>query len=191
MKRFFVPWAVILTMFCVTAVHAETYQSKGHKVSVSGTSTLHDWECPANKLYSKGDLTINNGDLQAVNSLWVEVEVKSIKSEKEAMDEKIYEALKADNAPKITFQLLKTKSIEKKGSEWVITANGTLTVAGNAQNVDLQVTAKIMPNGEVHFQGSKKMKMTTFKVDPPTAMWGVIKSGDDITVSFEMTMKKG
>jgi hypothetical protein len=35
------------------------------------------------------------------------------------------------------------------------------------------------------------MKMTSFKVDPPTAMWGVIKSGDDITVNFTLVLKKG
>jgi hypothetical protein len=33
------------------------------------------------------------------------------------------------------------------------------------------------------------MKMTNFDVDPPSAMFGAIKAGDKITVSFDLYMK--
>ncbi len=183
--------AIVAGLLVSGTLQAEKYSSKSSTVTVAGTSTLHDWSCPAHTVNAVSDLTLNGADLATVNSMWVEVMVKSIKSEKEAMDDKIYEALKADNNPKITFQMLKMKSIEKKNGEYAIVANGTMTIAGSAQNVDLNVTAKILPNGDIEFKGSKKMKMTSFKVDPPTAMWGVIKSGDDITVSFSLTVKKG
>ncbi len=191
MRQSFWISALMVVVLAGSAVNAEKYSSKSCKMSVAGTSTLHDWSCPASKVSSNSDLTISGTDLQAVNSLWLEVEVKSIKSEKEAMDEKIYDALKADQHQKITFQLLRTKSIERKGNDFVVTVNGTMTIAGSAQNVDLVATGKILANGDVQFSGTKKMKMTTFKVDPPTAMWGVVKSGDDITVSFDLVLKKG
>ncbi len=191
MRKFVWMSVLLVAVLATTAMQAEKFSSKSCKMSVSGTSTLHDWSCPASRVSSNADITVNAGEIQAVNSLWLEVDVKSIKSEKEAMDEKIYEALKADAHQKITFQLLKTKSIEKKGNDFSIVANGTMTVAGNAQNVDLTVTGKILANGDLEFSGVKKMKMTTFKVDPPSAMWGVVKSGDDISVNFTLVMKKG
>lgn len=193
MKRFSLVVASMLALLMsgTTDVQAERYSMKAHKMTVAGTSTLHDWKCPATKLNANGDISMQNNDLQSVNSLWVDVESKSIKSDKDAMDEKIYEALKAESYEKITFQMSKMKSIEKKGDSYAVIALGNLTIAGVVKPTELTVTAKVLPNGDVEFSGSKTMRMTQFNVDPPTAMWGVIKAGDEITIAFTLTMKKG
>ncbi|MFM2133293.1 MAG: hypothetical protein RL156_574 [Bacteroidota bacterium] len=182
---------LLLMMVAATAVQAEKVTMKSHKMTVAGTSTLHDWKCPATKLVSNGDVTMEGSDLKSVNNLWVEVESKSIKSEKDAMDEKIYEALKTDAYQKITFQMGKMKSIEKKGDAYSIVASGNLTIAGVSKPVELTVVAKVLPGGDLEFSGSKTMRMTMFNVDPPTAMWGVVKAGDEITIAFTLTMKRG
>jgi hypothetical protein len=181
---------VLLVLVAGTGVRAEKYTMKSHKLTVAGTSTLHDWKCPALKLSANGDLNVQGSELRGVNSLWLEVDPKSIKSDKEAMDEKIYEALKTDSYQKITFQMNKMKSIEKKGDDWVIVAGGNLTVAGVSKPIELTVEGKVLPGGDIEFSGSKTIRMTFFNVDPPTAMWGVIKAGDEITIAFNLTMKK-
>ena len=183
--------AIVLLVFATTVGLAEKYSTKGFKMTVAGTSTLHDWEVPASKLNSTGDMSITSGELQAISSFWVEVESKSLHSGKESMDDKMYDALKADDFQKITFQLGKIKSMTKNGSDWNVVANGNMNIAGVTQNMDLNVTVKVLQNGDVEVSGSKKLKMTSFKMDPPTAMLGVIKSGDEVTISFTVTMKKG
>ncbi|MFM8569096.1 MAG: YceI family protein [Candidatus Kapaibacterium sp.] len=185
-------WVMMAIMILVagTVVRADKYTVKSHKMTVTGTSTLHDWKCPALKLSANGDVVVQGNELRGVNSLWLEVYPRSIKSDKDAMDEKIYEALKTDSYLKITFQMNKMKSIEKKGDEWVIVAGGNLTVAGVSKPVELTVEGKILPGGDIEFTGSKTFRMTTFNVDPPTAMWGVVKAGDEITVAFDLTMKR-
>lgn len=182
---------LLLMMIGVPSAQAEKVTVKSHKMTVAGTSTLHDWKCPASKLVSTGDVTMEGSDLKSVNNLWVEVESKSIKSDKDAMDEKIYEALKTDAYQKITFQMAKMKSIEKKGDAYSIVASGNLTIAGVSKPVELTVVGKILLGGDIEFSGSKTMRMTMFNVDPPTAMWGVVKAGDEITIAFTLTMKRG
>jgi polyisoprenoid-binding protein YceI len=85
----------------------------------------------------------------------------------------------------------KMKSIEKKGDAYSIVAAGNLTIAGVSKPVELTVVAKVLPGGDLEFSGSKTMRMTMFNVDPPTAMWGVVKAGDEITIAFTLTMKRG
>jgi polyisoprenoid-binding protein YceI len=182
---------LLLMMIGVPSAQAEKVTVKSHKMTVAGTSTLHDWKCPASKLVSTGDVTMEGSDLKSVNNLWVEVESKSIKSDKDAMDEKIYEALKTDAYQKITFQMAKMKSIEKKGDAYSIVASGNLTIAGVSKPVELTVVGKVLPGGDIEFSGSKTMRLTMFNVDPPTAMWGVVKAGDEITIAFTLTMKRG
>lgn len=181
---------MLLVMLGSSVMSAERYSAKSHSMTVAGTSTLHDWKCPATKLTATGDLTMQGNEIRSVNSLWVEVEATSIKSDKDAMDEKIYEALKTDSYQKITFQLNKMKSIEKKGDNWLVVAAGNLTVAGVTKPIELTVEGKVLPGGEVEFTGSKAFRMTMFNVDPPTAMWGVVKAGDEVTIAFNLKMKK-
>jgi len=182
----------LLAILLVPTARADKYSSKAHKMIVSGTSTLHDWEAPASNLSAKGDFAIQTTSLQAISSLNLTCLAKSIKSPKgEDMDEKIYEALKADEFPNITFTLSKVNSITKSGEEWVVEATGMLTIGGNARSVDMSVKAKIEADGDIIFTGSKKIKLSGFNLERPSAMLGMIKCGDDITLTFSLTMKKG
>lgn len=192
MKKIIFILSLALLIISLNSVKAEKYTSSSHKMIIAGTSTLHDWQAPANKMNAKSDLTIAGGVLQSVNSMYVECESKSIKSPKgESMDEKIYDALKTDDFSKITFNLTKVKSITKSGNDYIVETTGNLTIAGNTQSIDLTVKATVAADGSVTFSGTKQFKMSTFKVDPPTAMLGVIKCGDSITLTFDLNMKKG
>ena len=43
---------------------------------------------------------------------------------------------------------------------------------------------------KITFSGEKELKMTDFNVTPPTAMFGAIKSGDDITIKYDVVFTR-
>lgn len=191
MKRSISLLALAILVVGTTQVFADKYGDKAHKMVINGTSTLHDWEAPLNNMKARADFSVVGTELTGLTSFWVECDVMSIKSEKgESMDEKIYEALKSEENPKIVYNLSQVKSLTKKGSDFVLETLGTLKVAGKTVTIDMTVTAKVNANGEVMFSAEKKLKMSQFDMDRPSAMLGVIKAGDDVTVSFDVTMKK-
>ncbi len=162
---------------------------KSFKMSVSGTSTLHNWESGVNKVSVKSDLTINEAGLQAINSMSVEVDATSIKSTKGAMmDKKTWEALKTTQFPKITYQLTRIESITPNGAEYDIKALGNLTIAGVKLPIDMNVKGKLLNGGNLSFKGDKKLKMSDFKMEAPTALMGTIKTGNEITVHFDIVL---
>lgn len=192
MKRF----GSVLTLLVGLVVSAVVVRADGfvyasHKMIIHGTSTLHDWKCPTNKMKAKGDITLAGSELQAVNSIWVEADALSIKSDKEDMDDKIYEALKTEEFKNITFNMTKVKSMTKKGAEWVLETSGKLTIAGKTNEVDMTVKATVDASGNVTFKGEKKLLMTAFGMTPPKAMLGMIKAGDEIKLDFTLTLKRG
>src|SRR5689334_15554650 len=80
---------------------------------VTGTSTLHDWRCIAEK--QSGTAVIKTGDVLEVKSLTTRIAAKSLKSIKEngkyyddAMDKNAYKALEADKHPEIVYTLTGT-----------------------------------------------------------------------------------
>jgi len=64
-------------------------------------------------------------------------------------------------------------------------STGILSIAGNEQEVEVAVTGQLTAEGQLTFKGSKALKFSDFDIEPPSAMFGQIVCGDEITVHFE------
>ncbi|MBF4466600.1 YceI family protein [Flavobacterium sp. LC2016-12] len=149
--------------------------------SVSGTSTLHDWEMKSSSGTGTGNLEITNSKLTAIESLSVILLSESIKSEKKSMDKVAYETLKTDKQKNIKYVL---KSAEKLNeTTWELT--GTYTIAGVSKILKTTLKTIITKDG-VNMQGSNKITFADFGMKSPTALLGTIKTGQDLTLKFNL-----
>lgn len=185
-------YLVLLFVSVLTWANAQgNYRSTQFTMSIKGTSNLHDWESVAKEARANGSVTVDAGTLKAIPSLTVEVPVKSIKSPKgSVMDNKTYDALKAKSFPNITFKLEKVTNLTKKADTYDINATGALTIAGVTNKIEMYVKGKVAADGSVTFSGSKKLKMTDYKIDPPTALFGTMTTGNDIEIVFQVVLKQ-
>ena len=158
---------------------------------IKGTSNLHDWESTAKEVRANGSATVATGVLKSIQSLQVEIPVKMIKSAKGSiMDNKTYDALKANSNPNIVYKLEKVTSLNKKGDAYDINTSGYLSIAGATNKIDLYVSGKVGGDGSLTFSGSKKLKMTDYKIKPPTALLGTMTTGDEIEIVFQVSLKQ-
>lgn len=180
-----------MLLFAATfTLHAQSVrQVKSFKMSVAGSSTLHDWESTVNKVSAKAEIASSEGAIQSIKSLNVEVDAKSIVSTKgKVMDNKTWETLKADKHPKITYKLTKVESITKSGYEYMVKTTGNLTIAGVTKSVALDAKGKVLSNGDVEFSGSKLVVLSDFGMEQPTALMGTVKVGKEVTVKYSVVM---
>lgn len=178
---------LLVSIFLLTTSFAfgqKAYSLKSHKVSVDGTSSIHDWSSDVTKLEWAGQLAVDGQTLKAIQNVVVTIPVESIKSEKgDMMDEKTYEAFVAEKNPKITFKLT---SAAITGPN--IKANGTLTMAGVTKPIVMNVAAKVLADGSVRLSGSQSINMKDYKMIPPKAVMGTIKVGEKVILLFELTV---
>ena len=136
------------------------YQIANFSLVIKGTSNLHDWESTAKEVRARGAMTSVAGVLKSIESLTVEIPVKTIKSPKGSiMDNKTYDALKAGSSPNITYKLGKVTGLSKKGDGYDINTVGYLTIAGVTNTIDMYVRGKAGSDGSLSFSGSKKLKI--------------------------------
>jgi hypothetical protein len=167
-----------------SSLSAQAARVKTFKMTVNGTSSLHDWEMVVQKVECKTSYTIENSALTDIKDALVKIPVESLKSEKgRMMDNKTYEAFKSEKYPTITFLLSSEKINPAPGT---VTLKGVLSMAGASKPVELLATYRILSGGELQITASKKIKMTDFKMEPPTAMMGTIQVGDEVTISFDL-----
>lgn len=154
-------------------------------MQILGTSNLHDWKTAATEVGIQGAFKIADGALQSVDNVMVSVPVNKIKSEKgRTMDNNTYDALKQKQHPDITF---KADNIQVNGKD--IQARGALRIAGQTKQVTVRATWAAQSNGAIRISGKHALKMTDFGVDPPRAMMGAMRTGDDVTIEFSLDVR--
>jgi hypothetical protein len=177
----------MLTMFFLHSEYSNGQVSNvsDYKVTVKGTSTMHDWESNVEKLESHAAYKLKGNELVTINDAMLKVTVRSIKSTKgKIMDNKTYDAFNSEKHPFIIF-ILKSEKITQ--SNLTVNLTGTLEMAGTALPIDLVAKYKVLANGDIQILGNKKVKMSEYKMTPPKAMMGTIKVGDEVDIVFDVT----
>jgi polyisoprenoid-binding protein YceI len=153
------------------------------KMIITGTSTLHDWTSEVTMSKGTASFIADQGKITGISRLSLEIPIESIKNDKSLMNTKTYEALRSDEFPVIRFNMVKL--VKFSGNS--MTASGTLTIAGKSREIELFVDLLKTVDDKIIVRGEKSLKMSDFGVEPPTALMGTIKTGDEITVKFETT----
>ncbi len=147
---------------------------------IEGTSTLHDWTSEVEIVRGQGKFTLEGNKLAGISGLKISIVVKSIKSGKGAMmDNNTYKALKASQYPEIIYELQSVQVLPDQK----LSALGKLTIGGVSKTTKMEVGYQVEA-GKLSIKGEMPIVMQEFNIDPPTAMMGTIKTGEEVTVVF-------
>jgi hypothetical protein len=165
--------------------------SKDVIMNLSGTTPVKDWSMTANGLSGEAKLGVaSNGLLSVVEDLVFVLPVHNLKGEVKAMDEDAYEALKADQHKEIVFKLATAAIVPQPNNTSLVEAEGSLSVAGVTRKVTLKMYAFVNRDGSVTFTGSKKLKMSDYDVERPSLLFGAIKAGNEMTLTYKLIFTK-
>ena len=161
-------------------------KNRESKLIVYGTSNIHDWEVVAESF--EGTLLLTSKEAGLLEKLTVQLLAEGLKSGKSGMDKNTYKALKTNTHKHITFKLKGvTEVVEKTAGIYTAKTTGDLTIAGVTNTIPLSITVQVKGN-EVQLSGSKAVKMTDYGVEPPKALLGTIKTGDEVTIKFNVIL---
>lgn len=162
-------------------------QDAGPHFTISGTSTVRSWSCPA-----RGMIEVTPGDSSepvsgfpnGVQTLTVTVPVKAIECPEEGMIEHLRETLNEPAHPEIVYQL---QNYTLTGDD-TVTVKGTITVTGVTKPIEFDVTLAPSPQG-MRTQGEATIDMTEFGVTPPNVWLGMLKVGKQVRVRFDAVLQ--
>lgn len=158
--------------------------------TIEGTSTLHDWSMKTQNLKGEAVLEIKEGKLTRINSLTLTTPTKSLTSGKKTMDNNAWKALKAEDHPSIDFRMASIKSLVLQNGGTRLVVEGTITIAGVTRQETIIAEGHVNKQGLVSFQGKKQLKMSDYKVEAPSFMFGKFTTGDAITIHFNLTLQQ-
>lgn len=184
--------ASLIALVATTAAAQETTRitaSPESKLWIDGTSNLHAWSCKATQLDAALDVAGTSALPGALKRVEVKVPVRSLKCNRGGMDNNVYKALKADAAPNVTYSLATFEVLPGETADsFTLKTIGTLSVSGHENRLAMDIVGTRQPDGTVKATGTVPIKMTDYGVTPPTALFGRLKTGDEVKVSFELVL---
>jgi hypothetical protein len=180
--------AVVVFSACTMGIAQTTFQSQAINIKLNGTSNLHDWVMKGSKGSSQAVFVIDASDkISSITKLSFSTPVKSLKSEHTGMDNNTYKALNESTYKEITFVGTSAHVTSLGNNSYQIKVGGKLSIAGTTKETELVATGKYNPaDKSLTVTGVKKFNMTEYGVKPPTALLGTIKTGDAITISYDV-----
>ncbi|MBN2280116.1 MAG: YceI family protein [Candidatus Marinimicrobia bacterium] len=181
---------IALTIASTTAIKAQSLSLTGtnNSVVVSGTSSLHDWEMILSGFNASTKLNQQDDGSMVLESAVFTANANNLSSDNSLMDKKAHEALNAKKAPEISFRQSETVTIPA-GGEKSLRIKGNLKIAGQSKLVTIPVNVTPQSNGTLLVKGILPITMSDYKMDPPTAMFGTVKAGDEVKVNFNISLK--
>ena len=183
--------SLMLITFSTNTGAQVKYRSEDLTVSVKGTSSLHDWEMKTNRGKVEAVLLLGpDYKITGVSGLRFTVESESLKSGHSLMDNNTYKALKTDNFSNILFVLSSATISQTDANTYLLKCMGNLTIAGKTRETDLVASCKLNGNGVFTCSGTKNLKMSDFGVKAPTVLMGTVKTGNDVSIGFNLKIVK-
>lgn len=152
-------------------------------VEITGSSTLHDWTVHASEI-TDYPLEIAIGEAQEISSFRFSVVVSSMDGGRgSAMNNKIYKALLSTEHPSINYVQHAPLALASEESLMSHTINSTLEIAGVSNQYDLDIQTE-RTGDRLSISTVQPLLLSDFDIEPPSAMFGQIKTGDEIEVKM-------
>jgi polyisoprenoid-binding protein YceI len=160
--------------------------SRNYEVTIDGTSNLRDWQEKVGDVTGDLKAEVNEDGSVELSSIRIRMRVLSIKSDMgRAMDNKTYEALKALAYPEILFTVSAPMRLAQiRDCQTTIPVKGELALAGVCKPVTMLVKTFDIRQGILSFEGSQRIKLSDYGVKPPSALFGTMRAGPEITIRF-------
>jgi polyisoprenoid-binding protein YceI len=181
-------FALTFTITSISAQQAVRLLPDQSEITIKGTSNLHDWEESVENFKVNLDLKFLENELKGIDHVHVTLMSNSIVSDNSIMTNKTHDALNVKKYPQIEFKLVSVDHLSSGNGKFSGTLVGDVTLAGVTKRISLAFSG-IHTGNKISIKGSKELNMNDFKINPPKAMLGTLKTGEEVTISFQLNFQ--
>lgn len=193
------PVFLVLLLLGLNGATAQTQVEvrEGSRIWLEGKSNMSHFSCVSTDVRGLG--TLNNSEATSSGTATsgsyssaegtASVSIESFDCGRRRMNQDLYDVLNMTDFPTIRFELEDaslSSSPEGSRNEYHVHTHGRLTIAGTEQSVDMMFTGQHLSDGRYRVTGTNPLLMSDFGVDPPTALFGLIKTQDRILVRVDL-----
>jgi hypothetical protein len=189
--------SLFITLFCFTLTAQKGMEIQildNSQLFIEGKSNINKFACHCTQNFPTAKIQYNSTPSKGTahfNKTEMKITTSELDCGKKAINKDLLKTLKADEYPNIILELCSLKFMEgAHDDEWQeVKAETFLTIAGTTRTMNMMVKAKQLGQGTFKIKSSEELKLTDFGIDPPTALLGLVKVKDEMTLHLDLEVK--
>lgn len=188
---------LVLVPLCVFGGSGNYYSysvNPKSKVALTGTTNVNSYECVSNDSFTRGYLLADL--LPGSNAIYFSeatlgLRVESFDCGNRLMNRDFHNALGAAINPFIEIELIEARALANSmpGDYGKIRIQLSLVVNGVSKQTDMIVDFSNINNSSYTISGSINLRLSDFKIDPPSPALGLVKVRDQVTINFNLQVE--
>lgn len=187
--------ALLLLAIALPRAAAETTRMTSgvpSRLVLEGSSNVANWRCSGTALEARVEVAETGADLIGAISIFeLDVPVAKLRCGNRQMERDLQRALRSDDHPRIDFRFTRLAGDVARDpitGRLCARIEGVLSLAGTSRAITLRVQAERLGIDRFRLTATLPLRMTDFRITPPTALFGIVKANDELTVNFELTI---
>lgn len=155
-------------------------------IRVFGTSNVYDWELYVELQKKTPNYKIPNNSIKDLKNILFKINGHKLKSQENAMEKMAHKKLNLTFFPHISFLLKEITIRSYKATSFNAFATGTFRVSGQTKDVILPINGNFVGNKKMNLTGHIDLRLSDFKIDLPTAFFGIVSASDEIKILYSL-----
>lgn len=166
-------------------------------MTIAGSSTLHSWTVEATEFTVQFSIpenwfqSVDNWNGSDIDTLAVTVPVEHLDGGRNKMNRDLRDALRSEDHPQIRFIWNNVMFTGQTDTGLSADVSGSVRIAGEQREIQFDADLRLNEWNQIVAKGSVPMNMTDYNIEPPTALFGVIRTDEEIELKFELYFGKG
>ena len=163
------------------------------EVILLGNSNVTDYSCKLYDLSNNSHISIKSevyGHTIKLENAVISLKSNGFECDNKIMTKDFYKTIKGAQFPEIKVEFLQftlVQDIAKYQIQKDIPAKLLIQLAGKSNQYSTLLKSFSIHSNQLTMSGSIEVLMTDFDIDPPTALFGAVKTDDEIQVDFNIT----
>ncbi len=122
------------------------------------------------------------------------VPVNTLRCGNGRMERDMYRALRSEAYPAIEFrfqELIGGVNHDIDAGRYHAKIAGVLSLAGQSRRIAVDVVPQRVDRQRFRLRATLPLRMTDFRITPPTALFGAVKAKDELMVQFDLLLQSG
>lgn len=162
------------------------------RLEIYGSSNVNEFICTCRQTFVQLPFQIVGGYRPerthwAFRNTHLRLQTQQFDCGNKVMNKDFYHALKAKSHPNMWIELESIENVRMITASWTTLATHTrITIAGTGKSVPIHAQVRKLADNKLQIRAERPLKMSDFGIQPPTALMGMIKTNDDITIKLDL-----
>ncbi|WP_417599926.1 YceI family protein [Owenweeksia hongkongensis] len=172
--------------------HQEWFQIEDSEINILGTSNVTDYQCVLHDLENNSDLQIKSTTkdlLITLENAVIKLKSNGFNCNSSPMTKDFLKTIQAEEHPHIYIEFLSFQlnhSVTEKRLQKNVIARIAVTLAGVRKVYSLKLDSLEFKMDSITTKGKKEIKMSDFDIEAPSALFGLVKADDLVTIDFRI-----